>query len=222
MSNWIYDRLEEAFELVALLGFPLAVAAWLTVFLGSIGLFRVVRRYDWRRHRRALILFGLITMGGYVADITATLVVSPHLELEGNPIWLLVLERWGLGPALVYGFSGKLLLAVCTVEAFAFWLVQRHALYPESATGFREFWSRLGNHLPAYAGVRPARLFNFFAYAFALIAPFSYYIALLNAFARSDLYLLFPPMPLAVAAWLAGVAALYPWVMWRSFRAERS
>jgi len=217
-SELVYSGLFWLYGLAAQLGLPLALLAWLTVAMASVGLALLLRQHSLRGHWRATLCFGAVSLAAYTSDITVTLFMSPDLELEANPIWLSVVESFGISVAYFYGISGKLLLLVVVCELYLLYRVQRSALYPPGGASFGAFWRGFGADARRLWGVRPARLLNFFAYAFAFTAPFSFYVALLNAFVDSPRYDDLPPMPVVLLVYLGGLAGSYPLVTYRAYR----
>lgn len=218
MTDHLHELLDWIYETVEPVGTPLAVLAWLTVFVGAIAMARVLQRYRWRSVVVPAGILGAACLAAHLLDYFVTLKISPSLAMEANPIWRIVVERWGLMPAKLYGLTGKLLLSVLGFQLFAFYLLQRSELFPESFSGFADFWRRFG----ATAGVRRRiewrRLASFFAFSFALIGPFFFYVALLNSLAESPLYTRLPPMPLVLAVYLAATTAAYLLLTWRAAR----
>lgn len=209
--QWSYDALDWVYGLVGRFGLPLAIAAWLTVAGCTAGMLRVLRRYDLRPHWIPGAIFGVIALTAHVSDTAITLHVSPDLAVEANPLWRAIVDTFGLRFAIVYGISGKILLSVLCLQAYLFYAPQRRELYPADAAGFRDFWRKFGN------GERVRRLLNVFAYLFAFIAPFTFYIVLLNALIESPWWDRLPPMPLALAAYLVGLVASYFWFTWQDY-----
>ena len=218
-----YDVLFRAYDLVERIGAPVAIAAWLTVFLGSIGMAWALRRHALRPHLGRAIVLGLVTMAAHASDIGTTLYVSPDLALEGNPIWLVVVERWGLGFALAYGATGKFLLGVLNVEMYLWYRVTRHGLFPAEASGFREFARRLGDGVPARFGVRWRRIASLFAYVFGYLGVWSFYVAFQNLMGGTNeaVYAKLPPPPVVIVAGLLVLAGAYFVESWLAFRRAR-
>ena len=115
------------------------------------------------------------------------------------------------------GGSGKVLLSVVCVEAYLYYRLSREALFPASGSGFRVFWNRFGAAGQTLMGVSMARILNFFAFAFAFVAPFTFYIVVLNAMVDSPHYLSLPPMPVVLVLYLMGLTAAYALATFRAY-----
>jgi len=218
LSTLAYDGLDAAAALVAGVGLPLAVVAWLTVAGGALALALHLRRQDRRGHWRTTLVVGAVALVAHLSDIGITLALSGDLALEANPIWLAVVEHCGVPFAIGYGLTGKLLVALLCGECFLLYRTGRAHLFPAQAASLGEFWRGFGASAPRRWGLHPGPLVNFFAYAFALTAPFTFYIVLLNSLVDSPAYQSLPPMPLTLAVYLVGLAASYPLVNYRAFR----
>jgi len=220
LSNLVYDGLDALLSLVATAGVGLAILAWLVVAGGALGLAFHLRRQTTRGHWPATLFVGGIALIAHLADIGITLAMSSDLALEANPIWLAVVERCGLPFAIGYGLTGKLLVALLCGEFFLLYRCGRARFFPGQATTLREFWRGFGSSAPRWFGMHPGPLVNFFGYMFALTAPFSFYIVLLNSLVDSPAYPSLPPMPLVLLIYLVGLAASYPLVNFRAFRRQ--
>lgn len=206
------DLLDRAFEPTERLGLPLVVAAWLTVFLGTIGMGLALRRCDLTGCRRPALLVGLVGLIAHLLDFGVTLSITPDLAMEANPIWRAATTHLGLPLAKAYGLTGKLLVSALSAQLFAWYLAQRRELLPATATGFGDFVRQLGRGAPHAANVR-----SFFAYSFALFGPYFFYITLLNVAGDTAWAPLLPgPVP-AIATYFAFVAASYFALAWRAF-----
>lgn len=218
LSNLVYDGLDALSSLVATAGVGLAILAWLVVAGGALGLALHLRRQPTRGHWRSTLVVGGVALVAHLADIGITLSMSSDLELEANPIWLAVVERCGLPFAICYGLTGKLLVALLCGEFFLLYRCDRARFFPDRAATLAEFWRSFGHSSPRQFGLHLGPLINFFGYMFALTAPFSFYIVLLNSLVDSPAYQSLPPMPLVLLIYLVGLAASYPLVNYRAFR----
>lgn len=214
----INGLLEQSFKAVERLGLPLAIAAWVAVFAGAIGMAIVLRPVRARGVWVPALAVGITALTAHLLDFTVTLQMSPDLEAEANPIWRIVIDAWGLPAAKLYGFTGKLLLAILSFELFAYYLAQREGLFPDGAEGFSSFWRNFGAGCPASRLVRWQNLASFSAYSFSLLGPFFFYVAFLNSLSNNTLYLRFPSMPMALAGYLSALTASYFLVTYRAFR----
>jgi hypothetical protein len=207
--------LDAAFDKVEALGAPIAILAWLAVLLAALGMAAVLRRHPDRERSRSELWVGAFALAAHMADYAVTLRASPDLALEANPIWRVVLDTLGLRVALLYGFTGKLLLSLLCFQCFAWYRATRADLYPAGAANLVSFVRGLGGanlsrvHLP--------NLVNFFCFAFPLQSLFVAYVTLLNTLVDDPLYLRLPSMPVALVAWLALVAIAYPLATWRAY-----
>lgn len=229
--------LDESFALVAKLGVPLAVAAWLSVFGGAVGLGLILRRVDTRGVWPAALGVGVAGLLAHLLDYFFTLKITPDLSMEANPIWRVVIDTFGLSFARVYGLTGKLLLSVVSTQLFAWHLSHRASLFPPDAKTFGEFVSQLGRGAPGLGNIpslsgrctsaplrgAAGRLASFFAFAFALFGPYFFYITFMNVMgaSTSDLYEQLPSPPVAILVYFVGVTAAYFGSMWRAFKSRR-
>ena len=216
----MYDLLFLAFDLVEKIGWPIAVAAWVTVFGGSLALLLPIRRVNWRPHWKAALVVFLVSELAHVSDIVVTFIVSPDLEIEANPIWLIVIDRWGLTFALWYGLTGKLLVGVLNAELYLWYRATRASLFPAEARSLGEFARRLGENAPKRFGVAWGRVFSLFAWIFGLFGVYSFYVAFLNYVGGFHLeyYESFPSPVTAIGFYLAVLSVLYFVAGWRAFR----
>lgn len=226
MASWnekAYEALERAYFVVEAMGLPLAVGAWLTVFAGAVAMGLVLRRTRaMRGHWGPAAAVGSLSLCAHVLDYVVTLRMSPTLGAEGNPIWRIAIDHFGLPIAKVYGLTGKILLAVLAFELFALYRIQRAQLFPEHAEGFRSFWQGFGPAGSRHSLVRWRNLVNFFGFSFAWLGPFFFYVALLNGLIESPVYLRFPAMPLVLALYLAVIVVAYFSTTYRAYARRAS
>jgi hypothetical protein len=209
-----HQLLDRAFALVETLGLPLVAAAWLTVFLGAIGMALVLRRRDLKGCLAPAAVVGALALAAHLLDYAVTLRITPDLSMEANPIWRIVIDRLGLAIAKAYGLSGKILVSVLSFELYAFYLSQRRELLPARADGFRDFVARLGKDAGRLANVR-----SFFAFAFALFGPYFFYITFMNLSGDDEVfYEKLPSPPVAIVAYFSAVTAAYFAAAWRAFQ----
>ena len=93
---------EELYGLLAWIeeaGLWLSVLAWLTVAAGATVMAYVLRRERRRAIWLAEVIVGAVALAANLADYVVTLFRSPDLSLEANPLWSIVVNQWGLGPA---------------------------------------------------------------------------------------------------------------------------
>jgi hypothetical protein len=221
VASWndnAYEALERAYRVAEAMGLPLAVVAWLIVFAGAIAMSLVLRRTGaMQRHWGPAAAVGSVSLCAHLADYAVTLRMSPTLGAEGNPIWRIAIDHFGLPIAKVYGLTGKILLAVLAFEFFALYLTQRVELFPDRAEGFRSFWRGFGSAHAGHSLVRWRNLVNFFGFSFALLGPFFFYVALLNCLIESPIYLRLPAMPLVLALYLGVIVVAYFSTTYRAY-----
>ena len=217
----MYDLLFWTFDQVEKLGLPLAVAAWVTVFGGAIamGLFlrrRPVSRGQWL----AAIVVGAVALAAHLADYFVTLRISPDLALEANPIWRIVVDNLGLAIARWYGLTGKILVSILSAQLFAYYLSERARLFPARAYGVLDFIRGFGGTAPRRFGISTAAL-AFFAFLFAMLGPYFFYIAFMNSIGDSneELYASLPSPPVTIVVYLMFLLAAFFAESWRAFRA---
>ena len=184
-------------------GIWLSWLAWATVFFGALVMARVTRGL-WRREIRnkALAIIALAVVA-HLADYVVTLYRSPDLALEMNPLWVNIVRRHGLTIAKWYGLTGKLLVSLLAGQMTAFYLAHREQLFPHaSATTLGAFLRGLGSR----AQTMPERLrnlFTVFAFFFAGLTFFYFYIALQNWIVDPALIDKLPSVPVAVGTYVA-------------------
>src|SRR4051794_1239128 len=103
-------------------GIWLSWLAWATVFCGALAMFRATRHLRTRRTWLFALLVAVLALAAHLADYWITLVRSPDLALEANPIWRNVIAHYGLGVAKWYGLTGKLLVSLLAGQMTAFYL----------------------------------------------------------------------------------------------------
>lgn len=210
--------LDASFAVVQQLGLPVAIAAWLTVFGGAVAMAVILRGVDTVGVWRAALIVGVTGLAAHLLDYFVTLRITPDLALEANPIWRVVIDRFGLTVARAYGLSGKVLLSVLSAQLFAWHLSHRASLFPPSAAGPLDFVQQLGRGAPRLGNIR-----SFFAFAFALFGPYFFYITFMNLTGELafDLYERLPSPPVAILGYFVLVAGAYFATMWGAFRREQ-
>ncbi len=226
MASWndkAYEALERAYFVVEAIGLPLAVAAWLTVFVGAVAMSLVLRRTGAMQDRWGpAAAVGAVSLCAHLLDYAVTMHMSPTLGADGNPIWRIAIDHFGLPIAKLYGLTGKILLAVLASEFFALYLIQRVELFPDRAEGFRSFWRGFGSARAGRSRVQWRNLVNFFGFSFALLGPFLFYVALLNVLIESPIYLRLPAMPLVLALYLGVIVVAYFFTTYRAYARRAS
>ena len=210
LNEQAYEVLEWAFEVVEQMGLPIAALAWLTVFVSSVAMVYVLKRSGSIRGVWVpSVAVGVASLVAHLLDYAVTLHITPTLSLEANPIWRIVIDEFTLSIAKFYGLSGKVLLSILSFELYAFYLIQRVELFPERASGFLSFWKGYGSRDPNRHSPTWSNSANFFAFAFALLGPFFFYVALLNSLIDNPIYLIFPALPIALSLYLVVVVLFY-------------
>jgi hypothetical protein len=212
-----YSLLEQVLVLMEMFGLPLSIAAWITVFLGSIGMGLVLRKYSLRGNLNIAIIVGVISLAAHLADYIITLRISPDLSLEANPLWRNIIDAFGLGIAKWYGLTGKIMLAILSFEFYAYYLLFREGLFPETVATIVSFFRKFGASKKGRR-LNMESILNYFSFMFALLGPFYFYIALLNSLIDSPAYLLFPAAPLALIIYLIFLSLFYFILNYRAFR----
>ena len=217
MNEFFYILLEQVSRLVERCGLWLSILAWVTVFVGAVAMGIVLSRHSLKGKIKIALAVGSLALAAHLADYFVTLKITPDLSLENNPLWRMVVEDLGLGIARIYGLTGKILLSVLSFEFFAFYLIGRSRLFPESAGGFISFCSQFGK-----AGTKQTfnlePVFNLFAFMFALLGPFYFYIALLNCLIESFFYTLLPAPPLMLILYMTALIGLYFLLNYSAFK----
>lgn len=223
MPQNLHRMMKSISALVEQFGLPLALLAWFTVFFSALAMALVLQRQERnRKHFFIARVIGFLSLGAHLADYAITLHISPNLELESNPLWRIVIDGLGLSLAKGYGLSGKVLLSILGYQCAYFYLCSRERLYPDSADTLTEFWRRFGRPEGVITKIAWRNMANFFAFCFALMGPFYYYIALQNAFVESPLHRKFPPLPLILLGYIGLMVTAYFLLTYRSFRRKRN
>lgn len=213
------DVFEQLLYRVELLGPPISILAWLSVFLTAVATGYALKKSLLRKVWVPALIVGGVSLAAHLLDYVVTLYVSPALAEEANPIWRIVIDNYGLKIAKAYGLTGKILLSILSFELFAYYLIQRERLFPEATKNFLSFWREFGATNRKKSTLRLSNIINFFFFVFALIGPFYFYVAFMNSMVNNLLYYRLPSMPLMLLIYLAGVVITY-FVM--TYRASRS
>jgi len=207
------------FRLLALLerlGVWPAVVAWLAVALGAAAMAYVLRKEEVTIWRSAS-LAGLLALAANLADYFVTLRHSPDLALEANPLWHNIVDHFGLSIARWYGLTGKLFVSVLAAQMFAFYLSRREGIYPPQAHSFLDFLLRMGTRAHTLRE-RALGLFAIFAFFFAWINVFYFYIAYTNSLDDPDVLEKLPSVPVAILIFVAMLAIAFSLTTYRAFR----
>jgi hypothetical protein len=212
-----YTLMEKTLELMELFGLPLSILAWMTVFVGSITMGLVLRRHPFGGKVTAAIGVGVISLLAHLTDYIVTLQITPDLSLEANPLWRNIIDQWGLAVAKWYGLTGKAMLAILSFEFYAYYLLQRERLFPETANSLSSFFRNYGKSKTG-AKINIGSIVNYFSFMFALLGPFYFYIAFLNSFSDSRHYLSLPAAPIVLLVYLIILSLSYFILNYRAFQ----
>ncbi len=206
LNDISYAFLEKVMHFFELFGLPLSLLAWITVFVGSIGMLIVLRKYSLNEKIKIPIIVGLLTLIAHLADYYITLKVSPDLSLEANPLWRNITDSFGLNIAKWYGLTGKIFLSILSFQFFTFYLIKRDLLFPEEASNILSFYQQFGRRT-LDRKFNLENMLNYFSFMFALLGPFYFYIALLNS--NSIYQTIIPAAPLMLVLYLFALTILY-------------
>jgi hypothetical protein len=210
---------ESLFRLLALLehfGVWLAVVAWLAVAVGVAAMAYVLRNEEATIWRSASLV-GLLALAANLADYFVTLRQSPDLTLEANPLWRSIVDHFGLRIAEWYGLTGKLFVSVLAAQMFAFYLSRRGAIYPTQACSLLHFLMQMGSHARTFRE-RLLGLFTIFAFFFAWVNIFYFYIAYTNSLDDPDMLEKLPSVPVSILILVAMLAIAFSLTTYRAFR----
>ncbi|HYA64953.1 MAG TPA: hypothetical protein VED66_17235 [Candidatus Sulfotelmatobacter sp.] len=193
-----------------------AVVAWLAVALGAAAMAYVLRNEEVTIWRSASLV-GLLALAANLADYFVTLRHSPDLALEANPLWRNIVDHFGLRIAKWYGLTGKLFVSVLAAQMFAFYLSRRDTIYPTQAHSFLDFLLRMGTRAHTLRE-RVLGLFTIFAFFFAWINVFYFYIAYTNSLDKLDVLEQLPSVPVSALLFVAALAVAFSLTTYRAFR----
>jgi hypothetical protein len=201
-------------------GVWLSWVAWATVFVGALAMLRATRDVrGWRTWTAALVVTA-VALVAHLADYAITLARSPDLALELNPLWRNVLGHYGLGVAKWYGLTGKLLVSLLAGQMTAFYLGNRERLFPRaSGDGPLRFLGHMGERSAGWRE-RGAALFTVFAFFFAGLTFFYFYIAYQNSLTDPAAVDRLPSVPAAVGLYVLGLCAAFVGLTYRSYRRQ--
>ena len=206
------------FRLMALiqrLGVGLSWLAWITVAVGALLMAWVLRGERHTGIWMPAAIMGLVALAANLADYFVTLRRSPDLALEANPLWRLVVDRYGIVVARWYGLTGKILVSIIAAEMTAYYLTRRHLLFPEKAATLGQFLEHMGSRSRTRRD-RLAALFTVFAFFFAGLNFLYFYIAYTNWLQDPAMLDRLPSAPVAVMIVVAGLAISFVLLTWRA------
>src|SRR3954464_2137767 len=198
-------------------GVWLSWLAWATVFFGAIAMLRATRGVrGWKIWTAALVVT-VLGVVAHMADYVITLERSPDLALEMNPLWRNVVQHYGLGVAKWYGLTGKLLVSLLAGQMTAFYLGERARLFPrDSGLGLGGFLSHMGERSASWRE-RSAALFTIFAFFFAGLTFFYFYIAYQNSITDPAQLDRLPSTPVAVLLYVVALSAAFLAITYRAY-----
>ena len=210
------DLLFRLLALLERLGVWLAVVAWLAIALGAAAMAYVLRNEKVTIWRRASLV-GVLALAANLADYFATLQRSPDLTFEANPLWRNVVDHFGLRIAKWYGLTGKVFVSVLAAQMFAFYLSQRETIYPAQARSLLHFLMRMGSRARTFRE-RLLGLFSIFAFFFAWVNVFYFYIAYTNSLDNPDVLEKLPSVPVSILILVATLAIAFSLTTYHAFR----
>ena len=210
------DSLFRLLALLERLGFWLAVVAWLAIALGVAAMAYVLRNERVSIWRRASLV-GILALAANLADYFVTLRHSPDLFLEANPLWRNIVDHFGLRMAKWYGLTGKVFVSVLAAQMFAFYLGHRETIYPPHARSLLQFLMRMGSRARTFRE-RLLGLFTIFAFFFAWVNVFYFYIAFTNSLNNPDMLEKLPSVPVSILTLIAMLAIAFSLTTYHAFR----
>ena len=210
------DSLFRLLALLERLGVWLAVVAWLAIALGAAAMAYVLRNERVSIWRRASLV-GILALAANLADYFVTLQRSPDLTFEANPLWRNVVDHFGLRIAKWYGLSGKIFVSVLAAQMFAFYLSRRETIYPSQARSLLHFLMRMGSRARTLRE-RLLGLFTIFAFFFAWVNVFYFYVAYTNSLNNPDMLEKLPSVPVSILILVALLAIAFSLTTYRAFR----
>ena len=199
-------------------GVWLSWLAWATVFFGALAMVRATRSARGRGAWTAAFVVTALAIVAHLADYMITLRISPDLALELNPLWRNILRRYGLGVAKWYGLTGKLLVSVLAGQMTAFYLGNRERLFPRGpALGLGAFLRHMGERSTSWRE-RATTLFTVFAFFFAGLTFFYFYIAYQNSITDPAQLDRLPSVPAAVLTYVLLLCVAFLVLTYRAYR----
>lgn len=215
------DALFRLLEWVEGWGIGPSWTAWITVLGTAIAMAFVLQRERSRAAWQAAAVIAGFALVAHLADYFVTLHRSPDLALEANPLWRNVVERYGLTVAKWYGLTGKLLVSIIAGEMAAFYVAQRHRLYPVEAGSLPQFVRGLGARSRTMRE-RFAALFTVFCFFFAGLSFFYFYVAFQNWMVGDPRMAgRLPPITLAVLLYVLGLCVAFVVITYDGYRRFR-
>jgi hypothetical protein len=196
--------------------------AWATVFFGALAMLRATRDVRGLAIWTAALVVTALAVVAHMTDYVITLRRSPDLALELNPLWRNIVEHYGIGVAKWYGLTGKLLVSVLAGQMTAFYVGNRARLFPRASNlGPRAFTAHMGERSRTWPD-RAAALFTIFAFFFAGLTFFYFYIAYQNALTDPATLDRLPSTPMAVLAYVVLLCVAFLVLTYRAYRNQWS
>jgi hypothetical protein len=138
-------------------------------------------------------IFFVPVLAANMLDFFTTIIQTPDLSLETNPVWNSINAQFGLELALQFGLWGKVYLSLLAATCFAFYLQNAHTVLQDTSQTKRS-----------------RALATVFAFYFAMINLFCFYIAYAN-WLVTDLPALrkLPEFPAAICIALVAITMLF-------------
>jgi hypothetical protein len=216
----IYEFFSNLLSMFEKFGLPLGISAWIAVCAGAVGMGMVLKKSFKRDILIPSLIVGSLSLVSHILDYFITIRISPDLQSEGNPIWRIIIDHFGVDFAKVYGFTGKIFLSILSFEFFAYYLIQRETLFPKDSDTFTDFWCRFGNNC-SKSLINWQSVLNLFSFCFAFIGIFNLYVAMLNYVSDSPIYFGLPAMPIALCLHLFGIFTAYFILTYRASLVKR-
>ena len=213
------DLLFRLLALLERLGVWLSVVAWLAIVLSVATMAYVLRNERGTIWARASIV-GVLALAANLADYFVTLRRSPDLTFEANPLWCNVVDHFGLRIAKWYGLTGKVFVSVLAAQMFALYLSQRETIYPEEARSLLHFLMRMGSRARNFRE-RLLGLFTIFAFFFAWVNVFYFYIAYANSLVNPDVLERLPSVPVSILILVGTLAIAFSLTTYWAFRRSK-
>ncbi|MFQ5931085.1 MAG: hypothetical protein ACE5MM_01625 [Nitrospiraceae bacterium] len=196
-----------------------AVLAWITAVAVPLIMAYVLRTERRRAVWVPAFIVGSVALVANLADYVVTLSYNPDLSLEVNPLWRNVVDHFGLTVAKWYGLTGKICISIAAGQMFAFYLVNRERLFPPGAASLPQFLVCLGTRSATFRE-RIVALFTVFAFFFAGVQLFYFYIAYVNSLVHSELRNHLPSVPLALFLLLGALTIAFVAITYRDYAAS--
>ncbi len=208
INIWTYGLADQVQTFLVRPGLLVAALGWLCLAAAVVVLGRSL---DWEKVRGAPLTpltLGLTTLVAQLASLGPA--ISSRPRAAGlSPLFVAVAERFSPEAALSYGITWSVLFAVLSCELYAYYLVNRESLFVSRPVPLRQFIQQAGRGSEGLFGA-PRRVL--IAFCLSALGPFWFYVAIADATATTVWAARLPAIPLALAAWLLGSAAVFLFV----------